>query len=104
MENLIITNRNQEKDFTEREPTNEERWVNDVNEEFGEDEPLVNDDPDENIPLEDDNDIEEELPLEDGELAGEIPVEDDTDFEEDDLFKLDDDEDLEDSADEIEYK
>lgn len=26
----------------EREPTNEERWINDVNEEFQEDVPLVN--------------------------------------------------------------
>lgn len=106
MENLIDKNHDQENEFTERKPTNEERWANDVNEEFGEDAPLVNEDPTEDIPLADDKDIEEEPPLDDEELAGEIPVEEDTEteFVEDDLFRLDDSEDLEDNADDLEFK
>lgn len=38
----------------EREPTNEERWVHDVNEEFQEDVPLVNEDLEEEVDEEDD--------------------------------------------------
>ena len=95
----------QENNFTEREPTNEERWVNDVNKEFDEDVPLVNEgNPDEGIPLEDEEDFEEESPLNDEEIAGELPVEEPSeDFEEDDLFPEEDDV-FEDEDDDIEFK
>jgi len=93
--------------FTEREATNEERWVNDVNEEFDEDLSLVNETgPDEDIPLEDDeDDFDEEMPLTDDELAGEVPIEEsaDDDMEDDDLFPGEDDE-LEDEDDDVEFK
>lgn len=89
--------------FIEREPTNEERWINDVNKEFDEDIPLINEDPIEDIPLADDKDIEEEPPLEDDFMAGEIPVESEDMFTNDDLFN-DNEDDLEDSADDMEYK
>ncbi len=90
-----------ENDFTEREPTNEERWINDVNKEFDEDVPLVNEtDPD---PL-DDDDFDDDTPLDDEDLAGEIPVEEpDEDFEDDDLF-LEDDDELEGESDDEEFK
>jgi len=98
-------NTTHENDFTEREPTNEERWINDVNKEFDEDVPLVNEtDPDDEVPLEDDEDLEEETPLNDEEVAGKLPVEEPTDdFEDDDLFP-DEDDDLEGEADNLEFK
>jgi hypothetical protein len=111
MENFNETNKISESadlqgnNFTEREPTNEERWVNDVNKEFDEDVPLVNEeDPDEDIPLEEEEDFEEDSPLNDEEIAGEMPIEEPSeDFEDDDLFPEDDDI-FEDEDDDVEFK
>lgn len=95
-----------EDDFTEREPTNEERWVNDVNKEFDEDVPLVNEvDPDDDIPFEDEDDEFDGIPpLDDDEIGEEIPVEEPEEgIDDDDLFPQDDDE-LEADEDDVEFK